>query len=66
MSGYLTPPPDGGPLKVEFCNPTALPACRPLPWPPGAHGEIWVEVCQIAPGIRTRQPYLVLDPEEAA
>ena len=48
----------------EFCRPDR-PGCVPafeIPDLPGTTVEVWVEVHQLAPGFRTRQPYLILHP----
>jgi hypothetical protein len=53
----------------EFCDPRALPECRPtFTMPPildGVEGTLMVAVQQIAPGLRLRHPYFVIDREVA-
>lgn len=48
----------------EFCQPDRT-GCTPafeVPDLPGTVVEVWVEVRQVTPGFRLRQPYLALHP----
>lgn len=50
----------------EFCRPDR-PGCVPafeVPDLPGTTVDVWVEVRQLAPGVRTRQAYLILHPSD--